>query len=75
MGVHIENVNTETVCNGDNFELYASVDPLTLRFSFIFSPSITLSFFYGMGRGEAGTLSLTAPLQHMNYEKKVRYEL
>ena len=52
MGFHIEDVNTEAACDEDNFGLYASVDPPTLRLAFIFSISLslTLSFFYGIGR-------------------------
>ena len=56
MGLHFENVNVEDGCNWDNFELYASVDPPTLRLSLIIiislslSPAFSLCRSYGMGK-------------------------
>ena len=47
MGVHFENVNMEeVVCNGDDFDLYASVDPLTFRLSFMFSLSLSFTMLF-----------------------------
>ena len=54
MGIQIENVNTEkAVCNGHNFELYASFDLLTPIPLYIISLHLSLSlcpFYNGKGR-------------------------
>ena len=49
MGVYFENVNTEEAGrNGDNVDLYASVEPPTLTMLYILSLSLSLSLSHSV---------------------------